>query len=54
MMLTFPGINAGLEQFSLLKNLFGFFTSRPKIRVVDYFFKVSEKSDFPIKIKDTP
>jgi hypothetical protein len=54
MALTFPGINAGLEEFSLLKNLFGFFTIRPKIRLVDYFFKVSKKSDFSITIKDTP
>jgi flagellar assembly factor FliW len=54
MALTFPGINFGLEQFSLLKNFFGLFIIRPKIRRADYFFKVSKKKIFSIKIKGTP
>jgi len=54
MALTFPGINADLERFSLLKNFFGLFIIRPKIRLADYFFKVRKKGDFPIQIKDTP
>jgi hypothetical protein len=54
MVLAFPGINSGLEQFSLLMNFFGLFIIRPKIRRADYFFKVSKKSYFSIKIKDTP
>jgi len=53
MTLGFPGINSGLEQFSLLKNFFGLFIIRPKIRLADYFFQFSKKRNFSIQIKDT-
>jgi len=54
MVLHFPGINSGLEQFSLFKNFFGFFIISPKIRLTDYFFKVTYKGNFSVQIKDTP